>query len=68
MIVPGDIPCKATAQQPPDIGHERLKAAERQRNDQGVAVIDAPHGKPLTDGHRKCIHRKTDADEQQLDD
>ena len=54
-----------TITKPPD-ERERLKAAEEQRQQQRVALVDPLHAEALADGHGKSVHRKTDADQEQF--
>ena len=66
MIPALDVAREPAAEQIARERHERLKAAEEQRQQQRVALVDPLHAEALADGHGKSVHRKTDADQEQF--
>ena len=63
----GDKTGKLAAQRPPQQGHERLKASEKQCDNQRMAVVDGPHPQPLANRNCECVHRQAYTHQQQLD-
>ena len=66
VVIAGNVPGKTATQHPPQKRHQRLKAAEKQGNDEHMPVVDPSHSKPLADRYCKSIHRKPHTDQQQL--
>ena len=57
---------KARAEQIAHGGHQRLKAAEKEGDEQRLTVVDPAHFQPAADGDGEGVHRKADGDEQQF--
>ena len=47
--------------------HQRLEAAEKEADAERILFVDLLHGKALADRHGEGVHRKPDADEEQLE-
>lgn len=54
------------AQRPSDKRHERLEAAEEQRDDRRLAQVEPLHAQAFAYRHGERIHRQTDRQQQQL--
>ena len=48
-------------------GNQRLEAAEKEADAERILFVDLLHGKALADRHGEGVHRKPDADEEQLE-
>ena len=54
------------AQRPSDKRHERLEAAEEQRDDRRLAQVEPLHAQAFAYRHGERIHRQADRQQQQL--
>ena len=66
MVEGADVLLEPAAQEPPDQGHERLKAPEPGPRDQGVPELYSAQGQALAYGYGEGVHGKAHRQDEQL--